>query len=93
MWLSSLRTQHSVHEDAGSIPGLALRVKDGVATSCGISHRCGSDQVLLWLWCRLAAAALIQPLALELPYAAGVAVKKERKERRKKGKKEGAQPH
>ena len=32
--------------------------------------------MLLWLWCRLAAAALIRPLALELPYAARVALKK-----------------
>ena len=30
---------------------------------------------LLWLWCRLAAAALICPLAWELAYAAGVAMK------------------
>ena len=44
----------------------------------------------LWLW--LAAAALIGPLACELPYAAGVALKstkKERKEGRKKERKEG----
>ena len=26
-----------------------------------------SDLVLLWLWCRLAAAALIRPLSWELP--------------------------
>ena len=30
---------------------------------------------LLWMWCRLTAAALIQPLAWELPYALGVALK------------------
>ena len=30
---------------------------------------------MLWLWCRLAAAALIQPLGRELPYAAGAAVR------------------
>ena len=30
---------------------------------------------MLWLWCRLAAAAPIRPLSWELPYAAGVAVK------------------
>ena len=29
--------------------------------------------MLLWLWCRLAARAPIQPLAWEPPYAAGVA--------------------
>ena len=36
----------------------------------------GLDLALLWLWCKLAAEALIQPLAWELPYAAGVALKK-----------------
>ena len=28
----------------------------------------------MWLWCRLAAAALIPPLAWELPFAAGAAL-------------------
>ena len=28
LWLSGLRTQHSVHEDAGRIPGLTQWVKD-----------------------------------------------------------------
>ena len=32
--------------------------------------------MLLRLWCRLAAASLIQPLSWELPYAEGVALKK-----------------
>ena len=35
-----------------------------------------SDPELLWLWCRLAAVALIQPLALEAVCALGVALKK-----------------
>ena len=35
----------------------------------GVDGRHGSDLVLLWLWCRLAAAALIRPLAWEPPYA------------------------
>ena len=35
--------------------------------------RCSVDPALLWLWCRLVATALIQPLALEPPYAAGMA--------------------
>ena len=41
----------------------------GVAVSCGVGHRRGSDPALLWLWCRLAAAAPIGPLAWEPPYA------------------------
>ena len=45
------------------------------------------ELVLLWLWYRLAVAALIQPLAWELPYAAGVPIKRKKEEKRKgKGK-------
>ena len=43
--------------------------------SCGVGHRRGSDPSLLWLWCRPAAAAPIQPLAWEPPYVAGAAMK------------------
>ena len=43
--------------------------------SCGVGRECGSDLVLQWLWCRPAAVALIRPLAWELPYATGVALK------------------
>ena len=51
--------------------------------SCGVGHRHGSDPALLWLWCRPAATAQIGPLAQELPYAAGVALKKKQKQTNK----------
>ena len=44
--------------------------------SYGVGHRRGSDPALLWLWCRLAAAAPIRPLPWELPYAVGAALNK-----------------
>ena len=47
----------------------------------GLAHWV-KDPVLLWLCCRLAAAALIQPVACELPYATGATIK--RKEKKKK---------
>ena len=49
--------------------------------SCDVGHKYGLDPKLLWLWlwCRLAAAALIQPLAWKPPNATEAALKKERK--------------
>ena len=41
----------------------------GVAVSCDVSCRHGSDPAFLWLWCKPAATALIRPLAWEPPYA------------------------
>ena len=47
--------------------------------SCGVSHSRGLDPSLLWLWCRPAAAALIQPLVWEPPHAVGAALKGKKK--------------
>ena len=63
------------------ISGLAQWAKgSGVAMSC-VGSRHGSGLVLLWLWCRPAAVALIKPLAWALPYAAGAPLKSEKKKR------------
>ena len=45
--------------------------------SCSVGHRRGSDLMLLWLWCRLAADPF-GPLAWELPYAMGKALKRQK---------------
>ena len=55
----------------------------GVAMSCGVGSRCGSDSALLWLWCRPAARAPIRPLVWEPSCAAGVALKRQNKQTKK----------
>ena len=74
-WLANLIRNH---EGVGSIPGLVQWVRNP-ALSFGVGHRCSSDLALLWLWCRPAAAALIRPLAWELPYATGMVLKRPKK--------------
>ena len=51
--------------------------------SYGVGHRHGLNLALLWLWCRPAAAFLIRPIARELPYATGAALKKMKKFKKK----------
>ena len=50
--------------------------------SYGVHCRRDLDPALLWLWHRLAAVALIGPLAWETPYAAGVALKSKGKKKK-----------
>ena len=75
----------SIHEDAGSVPGLDHSLSGsaiGIAVSCRVGHRHCLDPTLLWLWCRPAAAALIPPLAWELPYPR-CSSKKDKKKKKK----------
>ena len=75
-----------IHEDVGLNPGLAQRVKDpALLWSFGVGCRRGLDSVLLWLWHTLAAVPLVHPLAWELPYATGVALKSRKRERGERG--------
>ena len=65
-----------------SLP-LLSGLRSGVAVSCGVGCRRGSDPVLLWLWRRLVATALIRPLAWEPPYAVGAALEKTKRQKKK----------
>ena len=56
--------------------------------SCGVGHKCGLYLALLWLWCRMVAKTLIQPLAWEPPYAVHVALEKAERQKKKEKKRE-----
>ena len=72
----------SIHEDVGSIPGLAQWVTRYCRELwCRLQMQLGSH--LLWLWPKPAAAFPIPPLAWEITYAAGVALKAKKKKKKK----------
>ena len=53
-----------------------------VAVSCGIGHKHSSDPALLWpcgIGRQLLSSMQVGPLDWELPYAAGVALKRQKK--------------
>ena len=51
---------------------------------CGVGCRHGLDLVLLRLWHRPAAVALVRPLAWEPPYAVGLALKRPKTKKKTK---------
>ena len=59
------------------------RLRSSIAVNNGVGQRHGLDPALLWLWCRPAGAALILPLAWELTYATGAALKRKKKKKKK----------
>ena len=67
----------SIHVDMGLILGAAQWLKDSALLQAARS--CGLDPKLLWLWCRPATAAPIQPPAWEPPYAVGADLKSKKK--------------
>ena len=76
MWLSGNVPNSSIHEDVGSVPGIAQWVKDPALPWTVVQITDAAQILHCSDWCRLASVALIQSLAWELPYAAEAALKK-----------------
>ena len=84
--LSGFRTQlASMRTWVRSLALLSgLRIQHCHSFGVGVGCRCGSDVMLLW--CRSASSAAVGPLAWELPYVMGVALKRQKTKRENKNK-------
>ena len=86
MWLSGLRTQHSIREDAGSIPGLSQRLKD-LALPCVVVLQV-TDVAPSWRGCGCGIGSSCSSnwtpsLAMSICCRCAVKRKKKKKERKK----------
>ena len=81
LWLRGLRTWLVSWGCRFDPWPLSVGWGSNVAMICAVGCRCDSDPPLLWLWCRMAAVALIQTLAWELPNAMGAALKSKKKKK------------
>ena len=84
LWLSGLNTRHSVHEDVCSTLALLSGLRIWRCHDLQVGDRYGLDPVSPWLWRMSAVAPLIRPLARELPYAVGAAIKRKTKQTNKR---------
>ena len=82
MWLNGVRIR--LVSTRMRVQSLALL---SVLKDLALLLRCCLDPALLWLWGRLAAAVLIQPLSWELPHAMGEALKQQKQTNNQKKKK------